>query len=327
MKPQKIGVVTSGGDVPGLNAALHAIVLTATQRNIPVMAINYGYEGLIDGQISPLDFTMVRNIMDEGGTIIHTSRSERFRKAAWRKKALQNLRKAEIEALLIIGGNGSLSGAHAFAGQFNFPVIGIPKTIDNDIYGTDYALGFDTAVNTIVQDIDKIKDTADSTAITFIVEVMGRKAGSLALHSGIAVAASAIIVPEIRPDIKQILFQAEQNWRKGNRAMIIVITENSIPGGGLGLKKIFDRKFPQLDSRVTILGHVQRGGSPSAFDRNLASLLGYNATIALLKGQKNLMVGTMGGKIRFTPLADVAANAHQLNAGLMKVASEFSLLI
>lgn len=327
MKMNTIGVITSGGDVPGLNAALHAIVLTALKRNIKVIGINDGYEGLIDGSFFELNFQMVKNVMDEGGTILRTSRSHRFLLAKWRKKGFEHLKRADIDGLLVIGGNGSIKGAEIFARQFIYPVIAIPKTIDNDVYGTDCAIGFDTAVNTIVEAIDKIKDTADSTSRIFIVEVMGRKAGFLALHSGIAVAANAIIIPEIKPDIKKLLASTEHNWRIGNRAMIIVVTENSIPRGGLGLKKIIDTKFPEFESRVTILGHVQRGGSPTAFDRTLASLLAYHATIGLLKGRKNEMAGYVNGKIKFIPLADAANKPHKTDTLLMKMASEFSLLI
>ena len=322
-----IGVITSGGDVPGLNAALHAIVLTSSKRNIKVIGINDGYDGLIDGHFIELDFQKVRDIMDEGGTIIRTSRSKRFHESKWRKKGFENLKRADINGLLVIGGNGSLKGAEIFCRQFDFPVIGIPKTIDNDVYGTDYSLGFDTAVNTIIEAIDKIKDTADSTSRIFIVEVMGRKAGFLALHSGIAIAANAIIIPEVKPDTEKLLASIEHNWRIGNRAMIIVITENSIPEGGLGLKKIIDSKFPEFESRVTILGHIQRGGSPSAFDRTLASLLAYHATLALLKGRKNVMVGFLNGKIKFIPLADVGWKTHETDTLLMKIANEFSLLM
>ncbi len=327
MKINRIGVITSGGDVPGLNAALHAIVLTAMQRNVEVIGINDGYDGLIEGRFCTLDFQMVKNVMDEGGTILRTSRSKLFLQSKYRKKAFEHLKRADINGLLIIGGNGSLKGAEIFANQFEYPVMGIPKTIDNDIYGTDYALGFDTAVNTIVEAIDKIKDTADSTSRIFIVEVMGRKAGFLALHSGIAIAANAIIIPELKPDIKKLLAGIQHNWRIGNRAMIIVVTENSIPRGGMGLKKIIDSKFPKFESRVTILGHVQRGGSPSAFDRTLATLLAYHGTLALLKGNKGKMVGLVGGKIKFTSLTDAGHKAHVADAELMKIANEFSVLI
>lgn len=327
MKMKKIAVITSGGDVPGLNAALHAIVLTASKRGVEVVGIHDGYEGLIDGSFYALDFAMVRNLMHEGGTILRTSRSARFKEPKWQKIAYQQLKRAEIQGLLVIGGNGSLAGAEILARRFDFPVIGIPKTIDNDVLGTDYSLGFDTAINTITEAIDRIKDTADSTSRIFIVEVMGRKSGALALHSGIAIAANAIIIPEIKPDMETLLSNAEHNWRIGNKAMIIVITENSVAEGGVGLKKIFDARYPEFESRVTVLGHIQRGGSPTAFDRNLASLFGYNATIALLKGRKSEMAGYTNGKIEFIPLAEVSGKPHKLDPSLMTVAKEFSVLI
>lgn len=323
----RIGVITSGGDVPGLNAALHAIVLTANKRNMTVIGINNGYEGLIDGLFFELDFQMVCNIMDQGGTILHTSRSNRFVENSWRKKAFEQLKRNEIDGLIVIGGNGSLEGADVFAREFNFPVIGIPKTIDNDVFGTDYAIGFDTACNTIIDAVDKIKDTADSTSRMFIVEVMGRNAGFLALYSGIGVAANAIIIPEVKPDIEKLLSYAEHNWRIGNRSMIIIITENSIPEGGMGLKKIMNEKFPEFDCRLTVLGHVQRGGAPSAFDRTRASLLGYHATVEIAKGKKGVMVGLVNDKLKLIRLADVAGKTHQPPALFLEMANEFSILI
>jgi 6-phosphofructokinase 1 len=327
MKPVKIGVITSGGDVPGLNAALHAIVLTASKRNVSVTGIHDGFEGLIDGRFVELNFAMVRNLMHEGGTILQTSRSARFLLARFRKQAYAQLKRAEIDGLIIIGGNGSLQGADVFARQFNYPIIGVPKTIDNDVFGTDYAIGFDTAINTVVEAVDKIKDTADSTSRTFIVEVMGRTCGSLALHSGIAVAANAVIIPEIKPDIKKLLACMEHNQHTGNRSMIIIVTENTLAGGSTGLKKKIDARYPQLDCRVTILGHIQRGGSPTAYDRNLASLLGYHAATALLNGRKGLMAGSINGKVKFTPLSQIAGKAHAINTSMMDMANQFSLLI
>lgn len=323
---EKIGVLTSGGDAPGLNAALHAIVVTANQRNVSVMGFNDGYDGLIDGQCIELDLQTVRNIMNEGGTILRTSRSKRFFQAKWRKKALAQLQRHEIDGLLIIGGNGSLEGAGKFEHEGGFPIIGIPKTIDNDIPCTDYSIGFDTAANTVVQAVDKIKDTADSTSRIFIVEVMGRKAGFLALHAGIAVAANGIIIPEIKPNIDGLLDSIEHNWRNGNHSMIILATENSVPGGTLRLKKIIDNRFPESDSRVSILGHIQRGGNPSAFDRTLASFLAYNATNALIKGRKGKVVGMINGKIKFQ-LLEKAAKHHKINPLLLKMADEFTILI
>lgn len=323
----KIGVITSGGDVPGLNAALHAVVLTATNRNVEVIGIHDGYDGMIDGDLSVLELQSVRNIMNQGGTILRTSRSSRFLEKKWRSKAYEQIKHHEIDGLIVLGGNGSLTGTAVFAHEFDIPVIGIPKTIDNDVYGTDYAIGFDTACNTVVDAIDKIKTTADSTSRVFIVEVMGRKSGFLALHSGIAVAANTIIIPELEPDMKKLFSSIEHNWRIGNRSMIIVITENAIPDGGAGLKKAMNEEFPNIDTRLTILGHIQRGGAPSAFDRTMASLLAYNATVSLLEKHRNAMICFVDGKVNFIPLADVANRTHQINAPLMKAAAEFSTLI
>ena len=324
---KKIAVLTSGGDVPGLNAALHAVVLTAMKHDVEVVGVNDGYEGLIDGKFCPLDFEKVRNIMDEGGTILRTSRSKRFMQPDGRKKAAEQLNHAEIDGLIVIGGNGSLQGIGVFVHEHNFPVMAIPKTIDNDVYGTDYAIGFDTATNTIIEAIDRIKDTADSTSRLFIVEVMGRSAGFLALHSGIAVAADAIVVPEIKPDLEKLLTLAEHNLNVGNRSMIIVVTENILTGGAMGLKKMMDDSFPEFDSRVTILGHIQRGGSPSAFDRTLASLLSYAATQAFIKGKHGVMAGYVKGEVIFTPLNQVAGKVNPLNPAMMKLAAELSILV
>ncbi len=324
---KKIAVVTSGGDVPGLNAALHAVVLTAMKHNVEIIGVNNGYDGLIDGKFTVLDFERVRNIMDEGGTILRTSRSKRFTTSEGRREALHQLRHGEVDGLIVIGGNGSLQGIEVFASEHSFPVMAIPKTIDNDVFGTDFAIGFDTATNTIVEAIDRIKDTADSTSRLFIVEVMGRSAGFLALNSGIAVAADAIVVPEIKPDLEKLLSLAEHNLNVGNRSMIIVITENTLTGGAMGLKKIMDDSFPQFDSRVTILGHIQRGGSPSAFDRTLASLLSYSATEAFIKGKHGVMAGYVKGEVIFTPLNQVAGKINPLNNNLMKLAAELSILV
>ena len=313
--------------MPGLNAALHAVVLIALKNNVTVIGIHDGYDGLIDGRFFEMDLPMVRNIVDRGGTILRTCRSNRFFEFEWRKRAFEQLKHHDIHGLIIIGGNGSLTGAGLFTREFEFPVIGIPKTIDNDVNGTDYAIGFDTASNTIVEAVDKIKDTADSTSRVFVVEVMGRHAGFLALRSGISVAASAIIIPEIKPDIHKLLSFVEHNWRIGNHSMIIIITEHSIPEGGMGLKKIFETHYPEFDTRLTILGHIQRGGSPSAFDRTLASTLAYHATMALLHGKKGQMAAFTDNKFKFIPLSEVANKTHRVDDELMKVASQLSILI
>lgn len=327
MKPNRIAVLTSGGDVPGLNAALHAIVLTAAKKDIEVIGIHDGYEGLIDSRFTKLEFNEVRNIMDEGGTILHTSRSERFKKKKYRKVAHQNLIRSEIDGLIVVGGNGSLKGASIFTTETGFPVMGIPKTIDNDVYGTDYAVGFDTAINTIVGAVDRIKDTADSTSRLFVVEVMGRKAGFLALHAGLATSADSIIIPEVKPDLNKLKQAIGHNLRIGNKAMIILVTENTIKGGSGKLKEMIDREFPGCDCRLTVLGHIQRGGSPTAFDRLLATQLAYQATTAMAKGKTNVMVGLTNGKITFAALKAVASGTHQISKSELQTAEELSILI
>ena len=324
---KKIGVLTSGGDVPGLNAALHAIVLTALKRDVEITGVDEGYEGLIDGKFHELDVSSVQHIVDRGGTILRTSRSKRFLTAEGRKKAYQQLKKAEIEGLIVIGGNGSLQGIELFSREFSFPVMAIPKTIDNDVFGTSFAIGFDTATNTIVEAVDRIKDTADATSRLFIVEVMGRTSGYLALTSGIAVAADAIVIPEVSPDIPKLLDMAEHKLNIGTRSMIILITENAITGGAMGLKQIIDAQFPELDSRVTILGHIQRGGSPSAFDRTLASLLAFNATNAFVNGKSGVMAGYVNGQVQFIALSELAGKINPLDSNMIQLAAELSILI
>lgn len=326
MEIETIGVMTSGGDVPGLNAAIHAILHTAHKKNIQVIGINEGFDGLIDGKFSSLDLQVVRQAMDEGGTILRTSRSERFMKFKWRKKASEQLESKGIDACIVIGGNGSLKGAEIFAREFKIPLVCIPKTIDNDIYGTDYAIGFDTAINTIVEATDKIRDTADATSRIFIVEVMGRKSGFLALYSGIAAGADVIIIPETKTDVNKMLGYIEHNHKIGNRSMILVITENALPNGGLGLKKILDKKLPKYESRVTILGHIQRGGRPSAIDRMQASRLGHYAITALLKGKKSVMVGIVNDKIKYLSLAAICDRKHSINKQMIELATRLSFL-
>lgn len=326
MELKTIGVMTSGGDVPGLNAAIHAILHTAGKKNIRVVGINEGFDGLIDGKFTSLDLQVVRQGMDEGGTILRTSRSERFTHFKWRKKAYEQLKSRDIDACIVIGGNGSLKGAEIFAREFEIPLVGIPKTIDNDIYGTDYAIGFDTAINTIVEATDKIRDTADATSRIFIVEVMGRKSGFLALYSGIASGADVIIIPEVKTNVSEMLNYIEHNHKIGHRSMILIITENALPDGGLGLKKILDRKLPEYESRVTILGHIQRGGRPSAIDRMLAGRLGHYAVAGLLKGKKNVMVSIVNDKIKYPSLPAICDKEHSINKEMIELANQLSFL-
>ncbi|MES2622187.1 MAG: ATP-dependent 6-phosphofructokinase [Bacteroidota bacterium] len=326
MEIKTIGVMTSGGDVPGLNAAIHAILHTANKKNIRIIGITEGFDGLIDGKFSSLDLHAVRQAMDEGGTILRTSRSERFKHFKWRKKANEQLKSKGIDACIVIGGNGSLKGAEVFGREFKVPLIGIPKTIDNDIYGTDYAIGFDTALNTIVEATDKIRDTADATSRIFIVEVMGRKSGFLALYSGIASGADVIIIPEVKTNVADMLSYIEHNHKIGNRSMILIITENALPDGGLGLKKILDKKLPEYESRVTILGHIQRGGRPSAIDRMLANRLGHYAITALLKGKKSVMVSILNDKIKYPSLAAICDKKHSINKEMIELANRLSFL-
>lgn len=297
--------MTSGGDVPGLNAAIRAIVRTASFYNISVMGIERGYEGLIEGDFKEMHAGTVSHIIDKGGTILKSSRSERFTTPEGRKVAYQQLQQAGIDALILIGGDGSMRGAQKIADESNIPVIGIPKTIDNDLTGTDRAIGFDTAINTAMQAIDKIKDTAQSHNRLFFVEVMGRHAGFIALEAGMATGSEAIIIPESKNDLEMLYMNLEQKKDWENSSHIVIVAEGDESGGAYKLAEEVKRKWPDLNTGVTVLGHIQRGGSPTAADRNLATRLGIHAVKALMNGEKNIMVGEVSGKIAFTPLSEV----------------------
>ena len=269
-----VGILTSGGDAPGMNAAIRAVTRAAIYNGFDVKGIMRGYKGLITDEIIPFQTQNVSNIIQQGGTILKTARCEEFRTPEGRKIAYDNIIKHGISALVVIGGDGSLTGARIFASEYNFPIVGVPGTIDNDLFGTDTTIGYDTALNTIVESVDKIRDTATSHERIFFIEVMGREAGFLALNGAIASGAEAAIIPEIATEVDQLGEFIQQGFRKSKNSSIVLVAESELTGGAIGLAERVKNEFPQYDVRVTILGHIQRGGSPSASDRILASRLG-----------------------------------------------------
>lgn len=309
-KVTKIGVMTSGGDAPGMNACIRAVVRTGIFHGLEVYGITRGYSGLIDNDIQKMDSRSVANIIQRGGTILKTARCKEFMTPEGRKKAYNNLKKLGINGLVIIGGDGSFKGAQIFSNEFDIPCIGIPGTIDKDIAGTDFTIGFDTAVNTAIDAIDKIRDTADAHDRLFIVEVMGRDAGYIALHSGIGTGAEHILIPERKTDVEAVLASLQEKEKRKKLVNIVVVAEGDDFGGGTDLANLIKERIPNFDIRVAILGHIQRGGSPSSMDRLIASRMGYAAVECLIEGKFNQMVGIMNNKMHFTPL-DKAVKAKQ----------------
>lgn len=309
-KVTKIGVLTSGGDAPGMNAAIRAVVRTGIYHGMEMYGIMRGYNGMIEDDIIQMTSRSVANIIQRGGTILKTARSMDFFEPEGRKKAYKNLSERGINGLVIIGGDGSFRGAQKFSHEFNIPCIGIPGTIDKDIAGSDFTIGFDTAVNTAVQAIDKIRDTADAHDRLFIVEVMGRDAGYIALHSGIATGAENILIPETKTDIEELIAALTEKEKRKKLVNLIVVAEGDEFGGANEIATIIKKRLPQADTRVCILGHIQRGGSPTCIDRLIASRMGYHAVECLMEGKNNVMVGIVNNKVHYTPL-DNAVKAKQ----------------
>lgn len=321
---KRIAIYTSGGDSPGMNACVRAAVRTAHYRNIEVFGIRRGYAGMIDNDIFPIDSRAVSNIIQRGGTILKTARSKEFMTAEGRKTAYNNLKAHGIEGLICIGGNGSFTGAKLFHEEYGIPCIGAPGTIDNDLYGTDFTIGFDTAVNTAVEAIDKIRDTADSHDRVFFVEVMGRHAGYIALAAGIAGGAESILIPESSEDWHKMLdlFMGENKSKKA--FTIVVVAEGEEHGGAMQIVDRLKEMDANFDARVTILGHIQRGGSPTAYDRVLASRLGNAAVEALLNGDSNKMAGLRNNVVVLTPFDDAINKTKHLNPDLMRLVDVFN---
>ncbi len=323
-KVKSIGILTSGGDAPGMNAAIRAITRSALCEGFKVWGIYRGYDGLINDEIKPFTSESVSNIIQRGGTILKSARSKEFTTPEGRKKAYENMKSHEIDALIVIGGNGSLTGARIFAEEFDIPCIGLPGTIDNDLYGTDITIGYDTTLNTIVQCVDKIRDTANSHERIFLVEVMGRDAGFLAQNSALASGAEAAIIPEDNTDADQLEHFIGRGIRKSKNSSIVIVSE-SPKCGALYYAERVKREYPQYDVRVSILGHLQRGGSPSARDRILSSRLGAGAINAILDGQRNVMIGIRNDEIVYVPFTDAIKKVKPINKDLITVLDELSI--
>ena len=322
-----IGILTSGGDAPGMNAAIRAVTRTARFHDIGVIGIMRGYQGLIEKEFVKFTSSSVSNTIQRGGTILKTARCTEFMQAEGRKKAYDNMVEAGIDALIVIGGNGSLTGAQLFAREYDIPIIGLPGTIDNDLYGTDYTIGYDSALNTIVECVDKIRDTANSHDRIFFIEVMGRDAGFLAQNSAIASGAEAAIIPEGSTDVDQLAAFIERGKRKSKNSAIVLVSEaqkNGV-GGAMYYAERIKNEYPQFDARVTILGHLQRGGVPTAYDRILASRMGYAAIEALLEGQRNVMIGIKNDEIVYVPISRAVKKDKPINEELISVLNVLSM--
>jgi 6-phosphofructokinase 1 len=320
MKISRVGVLTSGGDAPGMNAAIRAVVRTCIHSGMEIMGIRSGYEGLINGSVFKMDARSVANILQRGGSILGTSRCPEFRTREGRKKAFDVLVQNRIDALIVIGGEGSFKGAYELVKETNFKVIGIPASIDNDIYGTDYAIGFDTAVNTAVDAVDKIRDTAMSLERVFFIEVMGRNTGFIAAEVGLACGAESILVPEVTVDSEKVVSVIRESERKGKKCSIVVVAEGDESGGAMKIAEKVKKEL-NIDPRVTILGHIQRGGSPTARDRVLASRLGYESVNAILTGKSGGIVGEINNRIVFTPFLDVITKHRVFDRSIIGIAS------
>jgi 6-phosphofructokinase 1 len=307
-----------------MNAAIRAVVRTGIYHGLEVYGIYKGYSGLIQGLIEPLGSRSVSNIIQRGGTILKTARSEEFKTPEGRQQAYDNLVKFGIDGLVVIGGDGTFTGARIFQTEFNIPIVGLPGTIDNDLYGTDYTIGFDTAVNTVIDAVDKIRDTASSHERLFIIEVMGRDAGFIALRSGIATGAEKILIPETVTYIDELIKKLQTDWSNNKTSGIIIVAEGDETGGAFNVSKAIKEHFPNFDTRVTILGHVQRGGSPTAFDRVLASELGYQAVIALKDGVRGVMVGMINKDTQFTTFEKAIKMHQSINMEMLQIAEVLS---
>lgn len=320
-----IGILTSGGDAPGMNAAIRAVTRSAIYNGIEVKGIYHGYRGLISGEIKSFKTENVSNIIQQGGTILKTARCKEFETPEGRAGAYETLKREGIDALVVIGGDGSLTGARVFAQEFDYPIIGLPGTIDNDLYGTDLTIGYDTALNTIMEAVDKIRDTASSHERLFFIEVMGRDAGFLALNGAIATGCEAAIIPEIYTEIDQLKELVENGFRKSKNSSIVLVAESPTTGGAMHLAERVKNEYPQYDVRVTILGHIQRGGSPSAQDRILASRLGAAAIDALLDGQRNVMVGIRNDEVVYVPFSKAIKFDKPINRELLNTLRKLSI--
>lgn len=316
---KKIVVLTSGGDAPGMNAALRAVVRTASHYKIECYGVREGFNGLINDDFTKMGPRSVKNIITEGGTILKSARSLEFKTPEGRKKAYDNCVKHGIDGMVCIGGDGTFKGAKIFCEEFGIHVIGVPGTIDNDIFGTDNTIGYDTALNTAMEAIDKIRDTATSHNRIFFVEVMGRDAGFIALNSGLATGAIGILIPEKKDSIEELFATFERAEKAGKASSIVVVAEGEKLGSIYDIAKATQAGFPGYDIRVAVLGHIQRGGSPSCADRVLASRLGYGAVIGLMDGKTNMMVGMQSNKMVYTPIEEAVKKHNEMDQDLLKI--------
>jgi 6-phosphofructokinase 1 len=320
-----IGILTSGGDAPGMNAAIRAVTRSAIYNGLQVKGIYRGYKGLITGEIKEFKTENVSNIIQLGGTILKTARCQEFRTLEGRQVAYETMKREGIDALVVIGGDGSLTGARLLAQEFDVPCIGLPGTIDNDLYGTDTTIGYDTALNTILDAVDKIRDTATSHERLFFVEVMGRDAGFLALNGAIAAGAEAAIIPEFNTEVDQLEEFINNGFRKSKSSSIVLVAESEITGGAMHYAERVKNEYPQYDVRVTILGHLQRGGRPTAHDRIIASRMGVASIQALMEGQRNVMIGIENDQIVYVPFAKAIKNDKPIDRELVSVLNELSI--
>jgi 6-phosphofructokinase 1 len=322
---KKIAVFTSGGDAPGMNACIRAVVRTALHYDLEVLGIRRGYAGMIEGEIIPMDSQSVSNIIQKGGTILQSARSMSFKTPEGRRQAYENLSKAGIEGVVAIGGDGTFTGADVFCSEYpEISFVGVPGTIDNDLYGTDYTIGYDTAINTAMEAIDKVKDTADAHNRLFFIEVMGRDAGFIAMYSGIATGAEAILIPESKTDINKLVDSLHNNFKKKKTSSIVIVAEGDEEGGAIEIAKKVNERFDKYDTRVTVLGHVQRGGSPTCMERVRASRLGMEAVKALLNGQTRVMIGLIHKDIAYTPFQKAIKHNRTIEPVLAHLAEVLS---
>ena len=319
-KIKTVAVFSSGGDAPGMNAAIRAVVRTGIYHGLNMYGIIGGYEGMIKGKFKKMDKRGVGNILHRGGTVLKTARSLEFMTKEGRAIAYKMLKKKKIDACIAIGGNGTFTGAKVFTKEYNIPFIGIPGTIDNDLYGTDYTIGFDTALNTAMEAIDRIRDTADSHNRVFFVEVMGRHSGFLALDTGIGTGAGGIVIPEKETQIEDLIQLLKRNATRKKLFSVIIVSEGNKMGGAPEIAAIINKRFTNFDTRVTVIGHLQRGGSPSCMDRVLASRLGYEAINALLDNKLNIMVGIVNNKVNYTSFKKAINKSKPIDLQLLEMA-------
>jgi 6-phosphofructokinase 1 len=315
---KKIGLITSGGDAPGMNACIRAVVRTARTEQIEVIGFYRGYEGLIDNDFIQLTKSTVSNIIHRGGTVLKTARSARFMTQKGMQMAVESLQEHALDGFIVIGGDGSFKGALELSKQHTIKTIGCPGTIDNDLIGTDYTIGYDTAINTVTEAIDKIRDTAESHDRIFVVEVMGRDAGLIALRSAIACGAEAILIPERKNDL-ELLMEKKKSWRKTKKSRIIIVAEGDENGGAFGIGNLLKKEWPEFDIRISILGHIQRGGNPTCMERVNASLMGYYAVKALQNGRTNEMIGIVNKQVCYTPFQDAVKHIEELNPDMLQI--------